>query len=258
MAAASLDGPGAPRLEDRVFDSTMRAFNDLAARPIQHACKRTDCSHLYTSEVLAAEAAARERSTPLSRERTEGDADQLETYAFGPDKVITFDGTFFPNASAMRDAKESGLHSITEPGPGAPTVGGGFTPLSVGELWPSDAPRELIDCKWKYRNGLSELTPAVRAAAMRWCNFRKAPKGCSNVPLTADEFLAMRAGLPKNVQALVDLVTESAPCTARACRACERVPKRPWMGTGLVSHQIIYRIRTNVGKAHELCVSQTL
>jgi hypothetical protein len=42
----------------------------------------------------------------------------------------------------------------------------------------------------------------------------------------------MRAGLPKNVQALVDLVTESAPCTARACRACERVPKRPWMGAG--------------------------
>jgi hypothetical protein len=42
----------------------------------------------------------------------------------------------------------------------------------------------------------------------------------------------MRAGLPKNVQALVDLVTESAPCTTRACRACDRVPKRPWMGTG--------------------------
>jgi hypothetical protein len=61
----------------------------------------------------------------------------------------------------------------------------------------------------------------------------------------------MRAGLPKNVQALVDLVTDSAPCTQRDCRACERVPKRPWMGTGLVSHQIIHRIRSSVGKAHE-------
>jgi hypothetical protein len=159
MAAASLDGPGVPRLDGRVFDAAMRAFNELAARPIQHACKRPDCLHLYTSEVLAAEAAAREGGTPLARERTEGDADQLETYAFGPDKVITFDGTFFPNASAMRDARESGLHSITEPGPGASTVGGGFTPLSVGGLWPTDAPRELIDCEWKYRNGLSELTP---------------------------------------------------------------------------------------------------
>jgi hypothetical protein len=115
----------------------MRAFDELAARPI-HACKRPDCSHLYTSEVLAAETAAREGGTPLSRERTEGDADQLETYAFDPDKVITFDGTFFPNASAMRDAKESGLHNIqTELGPGAPTMGGGFTPLSVGGLWPT-------------------------------------------------------------------------------------------------------------------------
>jgi hypothetical protein len=34
MAAASLDGPGASRLDDRVFDSAMRAFNELAARPI--------------------------------------------------------------------------------------------------------------------------------------------------------------------------------------------------------------------------------
>jgi hypothetical protein len=156
MAAASLDGPGTPRLDDRVFDSAMRAFNELAARPIQHACKRPDCSHLYTSEVLATETAAREGGTPLARERTEGDADQLETYASGPDKVITFDETFFPDASAMRNARESGLHSITETGPGAPAACGGFTPLSVGGLWPTDAPGELIDCEWKFCNGLSD------------------------------------------------------------------------------------------------------
>jgi hypothetical protein len=83
MAAASLDGPGVPRLDDQVFDAAMQAFNELAARPIKHACKRPDCLHLYTSEVLGAKAAAREEGTPLARERTEGDADQLETYAFG-------------------------------------------------------------------------------------------------------------------------------------------------------------------------------
>ena len=91
----------ASRLDDRVFDAAMQAFNDLAARPrIQHVCKRPDCAHLYTSEVRAAEAEAEGAGCPLKPERTEGSPLNLSTYAFSRDKVITFDGTFFPNSSA--------------------------------------------------------------------------------------------------------------------------------------------------------------
>ncbi|GAQ90085.1 hypothetical protein KFL_005970060 [Klebsormidium nitens] len=199
MATRSLEGPDAPRLDDRVFDAAMQAFNELAARPrIQHVCGRPDCAHLYTSEVQAAEAEAERAGCPLKPERTEGSTSNLATYAFSRDKVVTFDGTFFPNSSAMRDSSEAILHSICEPDRGAPHVAGGFTPLSIGGVRPSNVPLEGIDCPWKFRNGLSELKPAVRAAAFRWCNFRKAPAQGSNTPLSAEEFVAMRQGLPAN------------------------------------------------------------
>ncbi|GAQ87918.1 hypothetical protein KFL_003870160 [Klebsormidium nitens] len=232
MATRSLEGPDAPRLDDRVFHSAMQAFNDLAARPrIQHVCSRSDCSHLYASEVKAAEAEARAAGNPLRPEQAEGASSELSTYAFGRDKVITFDGTFFANSSAMRDSSmEASLHSICEPDLKAPKVAGGFTPLSVGGMRPSDVPLEGIDCPWKYRNGLSELRPAVRALALRWCNFRKAPAQGSNAPLKPEEFVAMREGLPANVAALIDFVTEAGACADPAtCAVCQAVPRRPWM-----------------------------
>ena len=231
MATRSLEGPDAPRLDDRVFDAAMQAFNDLAARPrIQHVCRRPDCAHLYTSEVRAAEAEAERAGSPLKPERTEGPTSNLATYAFNRDKVITFDGTFFPNSSAMRDSTEATLRSICEPDPEAPRIAGGFTPLSVGGVRPSDVPLEGIDCPWKFRNGLSGLRPAVRAAAFRWCNFRKAPAQGSNTPLSAEEFVAMRQGLPANVRALIDLATESGTCAdPTTCAVCKVVPRRPWM-----------------------------
>jgi hypothetical protein len=232
MASRCLEGPDAPGLDDRVFDAAMQAFNDLAARlRIQHVCSRSDCAHLYMSEVEAAEAEARAANLPLRPERTEGPISELSTYAFGRDKVITFDGTFFANSSAMRDSEtEASLHSICEPDPEALRVVGGFTPLSVSGVRPSDVPLEGIDCPWKYRNGLSELRPAVRALAQRWCNFRKASAQGSNAPLKPEEFVAMREGLPANVAALVDLVTESGACADPAtCAVCQGVPKRPWM-----------------------------
>jgi hypothetical protein len=56
MTTRSLEGPDAPRLDDRVFDAAMQAFNDLAARPrIQHGpvnvltaliCTRLRCARL--------------------------------------------------------------------------------------------------------------------------------------------------------------------------------------------------------------------
>ncbi|GAQ92099.1 hypothetical protein KFL_009210010 [Klebsormidium nitens] len=208
MATRCLEGPNVPRLDDRVFDSAMQAFNDLAARSrIQHVCSRVDCAHLYTGEVEAAEAKARRAGNPLRPERTEGPSSELATYAFGRDKVITFDGTFFANSSAMRDSgTEASLHGICEPDPKAPRVSGGFTPLSVGGVRPSDVPLEGIDCPWKYRNGLSELRPAP------------------------EEFVAMREGLPANVAALIDLVIESGACHDPAtCAICKAVPRRPWM-----------------------------
>jgi hypothetical protein len=232
MATRCLEGPDVSRLDDRVFDSAMQAFNDLAARPrIQHVCSRLDCAHLYTCEVKAAEVEALRAGNPLRPERTEGSSSELATYAFGRDKVITFDGTFFANSSAMRDSgTEASLHSICEPDPEAPRVVGGFTPLSVGGGRPSDVPLEGIDCPWKYRNGLSELRPAVRALALRWCNFRKAPAQGSNAPLKPDEFVAMREGLPANAVALIDLVIESGACGDPAtCAICKAVPRRPWM-----------------------------
>ncbi|GAQ84251.1 hypothetical protein KFL_001820040 [Klebsormidium nitens] len=240
MAARCLEGPGVSRLDDRVFDSAMQAFNDLAARvEIQHVCSRSDCAHLYTSEVEAAEAEARATGVPLKAERTEGLTSELATFAFGRDKVITFDGTFFANSSAMRDSTtEASLHSICEPDPEAPRVAGGFTPLSVGGVRPSQdgnrAPSDMlpegIDCPWKYRNGLSELRPAVRALAQRWCNFRKAPAQGSNAPLKSEEFVMMREGLPANVVALIDFVTEAGACANPAtCDVCQAVPRRPWM-----------------------------
>jgi hypothetical protein len=73
MATRCLEGPNTPRLDDRVFDAAMQAFNDLAARSrIQHVCSRADRSHLYTSEVEAAEAEARKAGSPLRAEQTEG------------------------------------------------------------------------------------------------------------------------------------------------------------------------------------------
>lgn len=133
--------------------------------------------------------------------------------------------------SAMRDSgTEASLHSICEPDPGAPRVSGGFIPLSVGGVRPSDVPLEGIDCPWKYRNGLSELRPAVRALAQRWCNFRKAPAQGSNAPLKPEEFVAMREGLPANVAALINLVIESGACRDPAtCAICKAVPRRAWM-----------------------------
>ncbi|GAQ86979.1 hypothetical protein KFL_003240010 [Klebsormidium nitens] len=57
MATRCLEGPNVPTLDDRVFDSAMQAFNDLAARSqIRHVCSRVECAHLYTGEVEAAEA----------------------------------------------------------------------------------------------------------------------------------------------------------------------------------------------------------
>jgi hypothetical protein len=151
MASRSLEGPNTPRLDDRVFDAAMQAFNDLAARPrIQHVCKRMECAHLYSAEVQRAEADALGAGTPLRIERTEGSTAELATYAFHRDKVITFDGTFFPNSSAMRDSTEGELHSVCEPDQEAPWVAGGFTPLSVGGVRPSDVPRDGIDCPWKF------------------------------------------------------------------------------------------------------------
>jgi hypothetical protein len=194
-------------------------------------CSRVDCAHLCTGEVEAAEAAAKMAGNPLRPERTEGPSSELSTYAFGRDKVITFDGTFFANSSAMQDSEtEASLHSICEPDPEAPRVAGGFTPLSVGGVRPSDVPLEGIDCPWKYRNGLSELRPTVRAFALRWCNFCKAPAQGRNTPLKPEEFVAMREGLPANVAALIDLVTESGACGDPAtCAICKAVPRRPWM-----------------------------
>ncbi|GAQ92247.1 hypothetical protein KFL_009560030 [Klebsormidium nitens] len=231
MATKCLEGPGVSRLDDRVFDSAMQAFNDLAARArIQHVCSRANCAHLYTSEVEGAEREARKSGNPLRAERTEGPSSDLSTYAFGQDKVVTFDGTFFANSSAMRDSSEASLHSICEPDPAVPRVAGGFTPLSVGGVRPSNVPLERIDCPWKYRNGLSELRPAVRNLAFRWCNFRKAPGQGSNAPLSAEEFVTMREGLPLNVRALIDHVTESGACpTPDTCAVCKAVPRRPWM-----------------------------
>lgn len=119
----------------------MQAFNDLAARlRIQHVCSRPDCVHLYTSEVEATEAEAQMVGTPLRFERTEGPTSEPATYAFGREKVIMFDGTFFANSSAMRDDSEASLHSMCEPDPEAPRVAGGFTPLSIGGVRPSDVP----------------------------------------------------------------------------------------------------------------------
>jgi hypothetical protein len=147
MASRSLEGPDAPRLDDRVFDAAMQAFNDLVARPrIQHVCRRPDCAHLYSAEVQRAESEALRAGSPLTPERTEGSTSNLSTYAFSRDKVVTFDGTFFPNSSAMRDSAEGELHSVCEPDPEAPRVAGGFTPLSVGGVRPSDVPTEEIDC----------------------------------------------------------------------------------------------------------------
>ncbi|GAQ93284.1 hypothetical protein KFL_014150010, partial [Klebsormidium nitens] len=231
MATRSLEGPSASRLDDRVFDAAMQAFNDLAARPrIQHVCKRPDCAYLYTSEVRAAEAEAERAGCPLQPERTEGPPLNLSTYAFSRDKVITFDGTFSPNSRAMRDSNEASLYSICEPDPGAPRVAGGFTPLGVGGMRPSDVPLEGIDCPSKFRNGLSELRPAVRAAAFRWCNFWKGQGQGANSPLSAEEFVAMRQGLPANVRALIDLATESGSCAdPTTCAVCKAVPRRPWM-----------------------------
>ncbi|GAQ90450.1 hypothetical protein KFL_006400060 [Klebsormidium nitens] len=193
---------------------------------------RADCAHLYSSEVEAAETEARSAGTPLRQERTEGAKSELATYAFGRDKVVTFDGTFFANSSAMRDSQtEASLHSVCEPDPEASRVAGGFTPLSVGGVRPSVVPSEGIDCEWKYRNGLSELRPAVRALAQRWCNFRKAQAQGSNAPLKPEEFVAMREGLPANVRALIDFVTESGVGCAdpTACAVCKGIPRRPWM-----------------------------
>jgi hypothetical protein len=232
MATRCLKGPNVPRLDDRVFDSAMQAFNDLAARSqIRHVCSRVECAHLYTGEVEAAEAEARMAGKPPRPERTEGPSSELATYAFGRDKVITFDGTFFANSSTMRDSgTKASLHSICKPDPKAPRVSGGFTPLSVGGVRPSDVPLEGIDCPWKYRNGLSELRPAVRAFALRWCNFCKAPAQGINAPPKLEEFVAMREGLPANVAALIDPVTESGACGDPAtCAICKAVPRRPWM-----------------------------
>jgi hypothetical protein len=70
----------------------------------------------------------------------------------------------------------------------------------------------------------------VRAAAFRWCNFRKAAAQGSNVPLSEDEFVAMRQGLPANVRALIDLATDSGTCAdPTTCGVCKAVPRRPWM-----------------------------
>jgi hypothetical protein len=231
MATRCLEGSSGPRLDDRVFDSAMQAFNDLAARSrIQHVCSRPDCAHLYTSEVEAAEAEAQMLGTPLKVEQMEGPTSELATYAFGREKVITFNGTFFANSSAMRDDSEASLHSVCKLDPEAPWVAGGFTSLSIGGMRPSDVPLEGIDCPWKYRNGLSELRPAVQALALRWCNFRKAPVQGSNAPLKPKEFVAMREGLPTNVRALVDLVIESGGCAdSAACAVCKEVPRWPWM-----------------------------
>jgi hypothetical protein len=232
MATRCLKGPSVPRLDDRVFDSAMQAFNDLAARAdFRHVCSRINCAHLYTCEVKVAKADARRAGNPLRPERTEGPSSDLATYAFGRDKVITFDGTFFANSSAMRDSgTEASLHSVCEPDPEAPRVSKGFPPLSVGGVRPLDVPLEGIDCPWKYRNGLSELRPATRALALRWCNFRKAPAQGSNAPLKPEEFVAMREGLPANVGALIDLVVESGACGDPAtCAICKAVPRRPWM-----------------------------
>ncbi|GAQ91964.1 hypothetical protein KFL_008920030 [Klebsormidium nitens] len=214
MASRSLEGPDVPRLDDRVFDAAMQAFNDLAARPrIQHVCGRPDCAHLYTSEVRAAETEAEAAGMPLPPERTAGSPLDLSTYAFGRDKVVTYDGTFFPNSSAMRDSAEATLHSVCEPDPEAPRVPGGFTPLSVGGVRPSDVPLNGIDCPWKFRNGLPELRPAG-----------------TNAPLRPEEFVAMREGLLPNVAALIDLVTKSGACAdPTTCAVCQGVPRRPWM-----------------------------
>jgi hypothetical protein len=231
MATRCLEGSSGPRLDNRVFDSAMQAFNDLAARSrIQHVCSRPNCAHLYTSEVEAAEAEAQMLGTPLRIERMEGPTSELATYAFGREKVITFDGTFFANSSAMRDDSEASLHNVCKPDPEAPRVAGGFTPLSIGGMCPSDVPLEGIDCPWKYRNGLSELRPAVQALALRWCNFRKAPAQGSNAPLKPKEFVAMRERLSTIMRALMDLVIESGGCAdPAACAVCKAVPRRPWM-----------------------------
>jgi hypothetical protein len=131
----------------------------------------------------------------------------------------------------MRDSgTEASLHSICKPNPGAPRVSGGFTPLSMGGVRPLDVPLEGIDCPWKYRNGLSELRPAVRALAQSWCNFRKAPAQGSNAPLKPEEFVAMREGLSANVAALINLVIESGACCDPAtCAICKAVLRRAWM-----------------------------
>jgi hypothetical protein len=130
----------------------------------------------------------------------------------------------------MRDSLETSLHSICEPDPKAPRVAGGFIPLSVGGVRPSNVPLEGIDCHWKYRNGLSELRPAIRALAFKWSNFRKTSGQGSNAPLTTEEFVLMREGLPPHVRALIDHVTESGACaTPDKCAVCKAVPRRPWM-----------------------------
>ncbi|GAQ91662.1 hypothetical protein KFL_008280030 [Klebsormidium nitens] len=91
MATRCLEGSDVPRLDDRVFDAAMQAFNDLAARSrIQHVCSRANCTHLYTSEVEAAEAEARKAGSPLRAQRMEGPSSDLSTYAFGRDKVHHF------------------------------------------------------------------------------------------------------------------------------------------------------------------------
>jgi hypothetical protein len=96
-------------------------------------CSRVDCANLYTGEVEAAEAEARRAGNPLRSERTEGPSSELATYAFGRDKVITFDGSFFANSSAMRDSgTEASLHNICEPDPKAPRVLGGSSERGRG------------------------------------------------------------------------------------------------------------------------------
>jgi hypothetical protein len=85
--------------------------------------------------VCEAEAKAETIVSPLTPERTEGSPLGLSTYAFSWEKVVTFDGTFFPNLS-----NEADVHSVCEPNPGVFRVAGGFTPLSIGEVRPSDVP----------------------------------------------------------------------------------------------------------------------
>lgn len=45
-----------------------------------------------------------------------------------------------------------------------------------------------------------------------------------------DKFVAMQVGLPANVNALIDLVTELGGCRdAKTCAICKAILRRPWM-----------------------------